>query len=84
MKTGISKLEEECKYIRKSGILATIGGSAGPISKNNYFHWCGNFIGLKNSPYMGGLFYIQMKFPSDYPKKGLIDVQDSDLSSEYF
>ena len=75
MKTGISKLEEECKYIRRSGILATIGGSAGPISKNNYFHWCGNFIGPKNSPYMGGLFYIEMKFPSDYPKKGPIDVQ---------
>ena len=41
MKTGISKLEEECEYIRRSGILATIGGSAGPISKNNYFHWYG-------------------------------------------
>lgn len=75
MKFGISKLEEEFKYIRKSGILATIGGSAGPISKKNYFHWSGSFIGPKNSPYMNGLFYIEMKFPFDYPIKGPLDVQ---------
>ena len=30
MSKGITKLQEEAKYIRKSGILANIGGSAGP------------------------------------------------------
>jgi ubiquitin-protein ligase len=75
MMTGLSKLQEEYKYIRKSGILATIGGSAGPINKYNYFHWSGCFIGPKNSPYMNGLFYLEMKFPNDYPNKPPYDVQ---------
>ena len=75
MSKGLSKLQEESKYIRKSGILATIGGGAGPINPNNFFHWSACFIGPKNSPYQGGLFFIEMKFPKEYPDKPPIDVQ---------
>ena len=74
MSTGITKLQEEYKFIRKSGILAQIGGSASPIEKD-FLHWNACFIGPKDSPYMGGLFFIEMKFNSDYPEKGPIDVQ---------
>ena len=74
MSKGITKLQEEDKYIRKSGILANIGGSAAPINKD-YFHWMACFIGPKNSPYMGGLYFIEFKFNYNYPDQGPIDVQ---------
>ena len=72
--TGIKKLQEEYKYIRKKGILATIGGSAAPIKKD-FLHWCGCLTGPKNTPYSGGTFYFEMKFTNDYPNSGPIDVQ---------
>lgn len=74
MSKGIAKLQEEHKQIRKNGSLASIGGAAGPINKD-YYHWKACFIGPRNSPYEGGLFYIEMKFNSDYPDSGPIDVQ---------
>ena len=72
--TGIKKLQEEYKFIRKKGILAQIGGGAAPINKN-FLHWRGCVEGPKNSPYSGGLFYFEMKFPENYPNSGPIDVQ---------
>ena len=66
-KKGIEKLEEEYKYIRKNDVFSAIGGSAGPITKKDYKHWCACFIGPINTPYQGGLFYIEMKFSDNYP-----------------
>lgn len=75
MSTGIKKLQEEHKFIKKKGILATFGGTAGPIKKN-YLHWFGNIEGPKNTPYEGGTFYFEMKFRENYPAAGsVIDVQ---------
>ena len=74
MSKGIAKLQEEHKYIRKSGALASIGGAAGPINKD-YYHWKACFIGPRNTPYEGGLFYIEIKFNSNYPDSGPEDVQ---------
>lgn len=81
--TGVSKLQQEYKYIRKSGILAQIGGSAAPINEinkdnkkeQNFLHWSACFIGPKNTPYMGGLFFIEMRFDENYPNSPPIDVQ---------
>jgi ubiquitin-protein ligase len=74
MSIGIKKLQDEHKFIKKSGVLANIGGTAGPINKD-YLHWKGCFIGPKDTPYMGGLFYIEFKLKDDYPNSGPIDVQ---------
>ena len=74
MSSGVKKLQEEYKLIRRKGI-GSIGGSAGPINKNNFLHWSGSFIGPKGSPYEGGLFYFEMKFTNDYPNSPPIDVQ---------
>ena len=67
MSTGIQKLQEEYSKIRKSGELASIGGTVAPLN-HNYLHWFGCFIGPKRTPYEDGLFYFEIKFTNDYPK----------------
>ena len=74
MSKGLTKLQEELKFIRKSGCFAHIGGSAGPINKD-FYHWQACFIGPKGSPYEGGLFFLEMKFDSNYPESPPLDVQ---------
>lgn len=75
MSTGIKKLQEEHKFLRQKGILATFGACAGPIKKD-YLHWRGIIQGPKNTPYEGGTFLFEMKFNEKYPEKGsVIDVQ---------
>ena len=78
LSTGIKKLQEEQIQIKKSGILATIQGTVAPIKKNkkpDFLHWRGNICGPKNTPYSNGLYYFEIKFTSEYPYKGPIDVQ---------
>lgn len=72
--TGIKKLQEEYKIIRRKGILSSIQGSAAPIKKD-FLHWKGNFCGPKNTPYSNGLYYFEIKFTNEYPNKGPIDVR---------
>jgi ubiquitin-protein ligase len=75
MSTGVKKLQEEYKFIRKSGILATVGGSCCPVNKTDFLHWYGCILGPKNTPYAGGTYYFEMKFTNEYPNKGPIDVR---------
>ena len=74
MSTGIKKLQDEFTFLRKNGILATIGGSVAPV-KNDFLHWFGSIVGPKKTPYEGGTYYFEMKFTNDYPNKGPIDVR---------
>ena len=72
--TGIKKLQEEYKKMRKQNIFGAIQATAAPIEKD-FLHWYGCLEGPINTPYSGGTYYFEIKFTNEYPKKGPIDVQ---------
>jgi ubiquitin-conjugating enzyme E2 D/E len=43
--------------------------TAGPINDENVYKWTGSIIGPEGSPYAGGVFWLDIDFPVDYPFK---------------
>ncbi|CAO3608286.1 unnamed protein product [Cunninghamella blakesleeana] len=43
--------------------------SAGPKDDNNIYEWVSTIAGPSGSPYAGGIFFLDIKFPQEYPFK---------------
>ena len=64
IKKELQKLEFEAKSAKPGELVVTakLYGAGHKLR-----HWTGKIYGPKATPYEGGTFYIDIKFPDDYP-----------------
>ena len=68
MKEGLSHIMKEYKGMRINPI-AHLGVTTSLFEENDYFHWRVSMLGAKDTSYRGGLFYLGIDFPDNYPEK---------------
>lgn len=62
--SSVKRLMKEFENIKKDDTLSI---SAKPVSDTNLFEWIATIIGPKDTPYEGGIFNLEIKFPNEYP-----------------
>ena len=62
---SIIRIEKELEFMNKeSPYGCTVG-----VMNENKTHWIATIIGPENTPYYGGIFKLDIFFPTDYPYK---------------
>ena len=65
--TAMKRIKEEYKELT-SRPIGNIGVTVGLVKEDNIFEWRCTLIGPKDTSYSGGVFFLNIKFPDDYPE----------------
>ena len=63
---AMKKIKEEFKDLN-SNPIANIGATIGLVDDDNIFEWQCSLMGPKDTSYAGGLFFLRVIFPENYP-----------------
>ena len=62
----IKRITQEIKELLENPVSNC---SAGPLDETDITVWRATIFGPEGTPYYGGVFYLEVKFPSEYPFK---------------
>ena len=62
----MKRIQAELKELTRSPMI-NFGITVGLFDDNNIFEWKCTILGPKDTCYKGGLFYLKITFPDDYP-----------------
>mmetsp|Transcript_1787 Transcript_1787/g.3874 ORF Transcript_1787/g.3874 Transcript_1787/m.3874 type:complete len:149 (-) Transcript_1787:83-529(-) len=63
---AVRRINKELESVRAHTVDAY---SAVPVNDDDMFNWVATIQGPKDSPYEGGIFYLSILLPADYPFK---------------
>ena len=63
---ALKRIAEEFKQLNRCP-LVNFGITVGLFTEDNLFEWKCTILGPKDTPYKGGLFYLKIIFPDNYP-----------------